>query len=121
MNNEIFLQTFFPFSKTQDTDTEAKIFIEVGRAAMRTAESELGFGDEIVVVMNAKKSIRGKLQNIALWHYQNGLQHLQKAIVNFEQAQRLAISKNYRKYVELKLKKCFEKTSFIQTTKLKNH
>jgi hypothetical protein len=116
MYNEIFLQTFFPFSKTQDTDYEAKIFIEAGRNAMKTAETEVEFGDEAGEALVQENS--STLNMIAHWHYQNSLQQFEKAIVNFEQARRLAISKNYQKYVELKLKKCLEKTTFIQTNKL---
>jgi hypothetical protein len=118
MNNEIFLQTSFQLSKPQDSDYEAKIFIEAGRNAMKSAESEVDFGKEVEEAINQEKGIGSKLNNIALWHYKNGLQQLQKAISHFEQAKCLASSKNYQKYVELKLKKCFEKTSFLRMNKL---
>ena len=118
MISAIFLNTFFPTSKTTETDLQAKIFIEVAREAIENAETEMKFGNETENAIIETGQEDSTLVSIAIWHYQKGIERYQEAIRYLEQAKRFNISAKYLKYIELKIKKCLEKIRFIFTKKI---
>lgn len=115
MTNVIFLNTFFPFSKAQDKDYETKIFIEVARKAVSMAESQAEFGMETQEAIS--ESGQTNLAPIAVWHFQKAIEHFHEAINNLEQAKMFSASAKYKKYIELKEKKCIEKLEVILRNK----
>lgn len=115
MTNAIFLNTFFPFSKAQDKDYETKIFIEVARKAVSMAESQADYGVETQKAIS--ESGQTNLAPIAVWHFQKAIEHLHEAINNLEQAKMFSASAKYKKYIELKEKKCIEKLEVISINK----
>ena len=118
MTSEIFINTFFPFANTTETDLQAKIFIEVAREAIQNAETEMKFGNETESAIIETGQEDSTLVSIAIWHYQKGIDRYQEAIRYLEQAKMFNISAKYVKYIELKLKKCVEKIRVIFTKKI---
>lgn len=71
----------------QDFNREVQVFIEEAEKAFEIAEAEIKIGNTIRGSVLRKASERNNnLRLIALWHYQNGVEKIQQAIKNLEQA-----------------------------------
>lgn len=71
----------------QEFSREVQVFIEEAQKAFEIAEAEIKLGNSIRGSVLKKVSERNNnLRLIALWHYQKGVEKIQQAIKNLEQA-----------------------------------
>jgi uncharacterized protein YxeA len=116
----IFINSLFPFLAGGNLDIQAKNFIEDARKSIALAEKEMKYAD-IAYVQTDKDSEKPNknLAQIAVWHYQLVIQYYSEAVTKLEQARKLNLPLKYKKYVELKSKKCLEEMAYSNTRKFR--
>jgi len=116
----IFINSLFPFLAEQSLDREAKQFIENARKSIALAEKELKYAD-IAFAHTDKDSETPnlKLAEISVWHYAQTIKNYSEAVAELEQAGRLRLPPKYKKYVDLKTKKCLEEMAYSNNRKIR--
>lgn len=116
----IFINSLFPFLAEKSLDIQAKQFIETARKSIALAEKELKYAD--ISFAQADKDSETpnlKLAEISVWHYAQTIKYYSEAVANLEQANKLEMPAKYKKYVDLKTKKCLEEMAYSNTRKIK--
>ena len=116
----IFINSLFPFLAEKSLDSQAKEFIESARKSIALAEKELKYAD--ISFAQADKDSETpnlKLAEISVWHYAQTMKYYSEAVANLEQASKLEMPVKYKKYVDLKTKKCLEEMAYSNTRKIK--
>jgi hypothetical protein len=109
MTTTIFMNTLYPFNKTQCTDKEAKILIDQGRKAFEVAKTETKYGAKArQAILENEAEPNQHLVSISAWHYGQGCQKFGEAINKFEEAKTFSLSQKYKNYVDLKIQQCLE-------------
>jgi hypothetical protein len=115
----IFINSLFPLLAGDEMDNQAKQFIEDARKSIALAEKELNYAD-IAFAQTAQdsESPNLKLAEIAKWHYVNSLKNYGAAIAALEKAGKPGLPAKYKKYVDLKTKKCLEEMTYASERKI---
>lgn len=115
----IFINSLFPFFAENSLDSQAKQFIEAARKSIALAEKELNYAD-IAFAQTDKDSDNPnlKLAEIAKWHFAQTIKFYSEAIANLERTSKLELPAKYKKYVDLKTKKCLEEMAYANTQKI---
>lgn len=114
-----FINSLFPFLAENGIDDKSKNFIEDVRKSVALAEKELNYAD-IAFAQTEKDSENPnlKLAEIAKWHYAQSIKYYSEAVAALEQASKLSLPAKYKKYVDLKTKKCLEEMAYSNTRKI---
>ncbi|MBS1792475.1 MAG: hypothetical protein JSS81_01405 [Acidobacteria bacterium] len=115
----IFINSLFPFFAGNGLDAEARQLIEDARRAIALAEKESGYADIAFAQTDPESETPNlKLAEIARWHYAQSLKNYGDAVNLLGQAAKTGLPPKYRKYVELKTKKCLEEMAYSNTRKI---
>jgi len=116
----IFINSLFPFLAEKGLDAAAKQFIENARKSIALAEKELKYADIAFAQTDAEaENPNLKLGEIAVWHYAQSIRYYSEAIGELEQVGKMALPTKYKKYVDLKTKKCLEEMAYSNTRKIR--
>jgi len=115
----IFINSLFPFLAENNLDSRAKEFIEAARKSIALAEKELKYAD-IAFAQTDKDSDNPnlKLAEIAVWHYAQSIKNYSEAVGELEQAEKSNLPAKYKKYVDLKARKCLQEMAYSNTRKI---
>jgi hypothetical protein len=115
----IFINSLFPYLAGSSLDSQAKKHIEEARKSIALAEKECKYGD--IAFMQTDKDSENPNKNlaaIAVWHYSQTIKNHSEAIAVLEQANKMSMPAKYKKYVDLKMKKCMEEMAYANTRKI---
>ncbi len=116
----IFINSLLPFLTGATLDNQAKTCIEEARELVALAEKEINFGDIAFVQTNHNSEQPNKnLAAIAVWHYAESMKNYSSAVSKLERAGKSNLPAKYKKYVELKTKKCLEEMAYSNTRKIR--
>ena len=115
----IFINSLFPFLAENNLDSRSKQFIESARKSIALAEKELKYAD-IAFAQTDKDSENPnlKLAEIAVWHYTQTIKNYGEAITELERAEKSNLPAKYKKYVDLKARKCLQEMAYSNTRKI---
>ncbi|MBS1792536.1 MAG: hypothetical protein JSS81_01710 [Acidobacteria bacterium] len=102
----VFTNSMFPVSNGRTLNGHAGQFIEEGRKAGALAEKERDYGDIALAESRRRAESDSALAEIARWHYTQAVRLYGEALGAFELAGRIELPEKYRKYVELRIKRC---------------
>lgn len=117
----IFINSLFPvLDGAEAMDTENKKLIEEARKSIALAEKELHYAD-VAFTQTGKDSDNPnlKLAEIARWHYAQTIKYYGEAVESLEKTAEKGLPAKYKKYVELKTKKCLEEMAYANERKIK--
>jgi len=116
----IFINSLFPYLAKVNLDGGAKKFIEDARKSIAIAEKEMNYADIAFAHTGTdSESPNLKLAEIARWHCEQSIKHYGEAISALEKAAKQTLPAKYKKYVDLKSKKCLEEMAYANTRKIK--
>ena len=116
----IFINSLFPYLAKVNLDGGAKKFIEDARKSIAIAEKEMNYADIAFAHAGTdSESPNLKLAEIARWHCEQSIKHYGEAVTAFDQAAKLTLPAKYKKYIDLKSKKCLEEMAYANTRKIK--
>lgn len=116
----IFINSLFPFLAETGLDSRAKQFIEDARKSIAVAEKEMNYADIAFAQTGAdSESPNLKLAEIARWHCEQSIRYYSEAVTALEQAGKQNLPAKYKKYVDLKTKKCLEEMVYANTRKIR--
>jgi len=116
----VFINSLFPFFAAKNLDSQAKNFIEEARKSIALAEKEQNYA-EIAQAHTAQDSGSPnlKLAEIARWHFAQSIKNFSEAVAHLERAGKSDLPLKYRKYINLKTKKCLEEMAYSNTRRIK--
>lgn len=115
----IFINSLFPFLAENNLDSRAKELIEAARKSIALAEKELKYADIAFAQADQDSDNPNlKLAEIAVWHYAQTIKNYSEAIGELEQVEKLSLPAKYKKYVELKARKCLQEMAYSNTRKI---
>ena len=115
----IFINSLFPFLAENSLDSQAKQLIEDARKSIALAEKELNYADiAFAQTDSGSDNPNLKLAEIAKWHYAQTIKYYGEGVSNLERASKLELPVKYKKYVDLKMKKCLEEMAYSNTRKI---
>ncbi|HVE57231.1 MAG TPA: hypothetical protein VNB22_10415 [Pyrinomonadaceae bacterium] len=115
----IFINSLFPFLAENSLDSRAKQLIETARKSIALAEKEMKYADIAFAQTNKDSDNPNlKLAEIAVWHYAQSIKNYSEAVNELEQAKRSSLPAKYKKYVDLKAKRCLEEMAYSNTRKI---
>jgi hypothetical protein len=116
----IFINSLFPFLAEEGLDNQAKQSIEEARKSIALAEKELNYADIAFAQTEADSEEPNlKLAEIAKWHYAQTIKYYSEAVAALEPAGRRELPAKYKKYIDLKTKKCLEEMAYANTRKIR--
>lgn len=116
----IFINSLFPFLAENSLDSQAKKFIETARKSIALAEKEMKYADISFAQTDCDSDNPNlKLGEISIWHYAQSIKNYSEAIADLEQARKSNLPAKYKKYVDLKTKKCLQEMAYSNARKIK--
>jgi len=114
-----FTNSLFPFLAENSLDKQIKYLIEEARKSIALAEKESNYAEISYTQADTDKELPNlKLAEISKWHYAQTIKYYSEAAVSLESADKLKLPAKYKKYVELKVKKCLEEMAAANTRKI---
>jgi hypothetical protein len=116
---EIFTNSLFPFIAEGSLDGQTKQLIEEARKSIALAEKELNYAE--IAFGQAEKEPENpnlKLAEIAKWHYAQTMKYYGEAVTVLELTAKKNLPEKYKKYVELKTKKCLGQMAYTNTRQI---
>lgn len=116
----IFINSLFPFLAEETLDSQAKQLIEDARKSIALAEKELNYADIAFAQTGPDEEIPNlKLGEIAKWHFAQTIRFYSEALEALARAGKLRMPAKYKKYIDLKSKKCLEEMAYANTRKIR--
>lgn len=116
----IFINSLFPYLAKANLDSSSKKLIEDARKSIAIAEKEMNYADIAFAHTGTdSENPNLKLAEIARWHCEQSIKHYSEAVAAFDQAAKQTLPAKYKKYVDLKSKKCLQEMAYANTRKIK--
>jgi hypothetical protein len=113
-------ENFIPVEALAEYD--AVLFLQKAAKAIDSAKNEIIYGETISELLSANenglKECHRSLATIGLWHFECGVELFNKAIRNFERAEKRGLSKAKQKEVEVQINEC--RKQLVTVTKQKD-
>lgn len=93
-------------------ENPAKHLIKTGRRLFASAKKEYDFGKTAETLAESQTESKNceHLHEIAGWHFQRAVEHLESAASYFKRAEQCASSAKYRKYARIQHGRCLQET-----------